>query len=198
MDQKCRRLARALERALSNGAECRLSEAGRLTTLRTKLARARETGRRPSRETLAMILHSGVASTALAEFLDLPCDASHEDVLRAIQGQSRQSIRVADAASVAAQIVRDATIVDWTREPQLGYERAIRQKFIAQHLAEVPHGWMTLMFMAMECDPEPAADLAAAAEEAERRSCSRIRDADLQSLRKARRAVDRDALGGSE
>ncbi len=41
----------------------------------------------------------------------------------------------------AAAIVRDATQVDWSREPQTEYERAIRAAFIAQRLGcNVPFG----------------------------------------------------------
>jgi len=194
MDKKHTALARVIERELLNRSTDLARESVRLDLLARKMRVARERNRRPSRDVLAFVLHADVARSALARFLDRDDDASFRDLLDEIEGRPpKRPDAPTDPVGQAAAIVRDATEVDWSRDPRSEYESAIRRAFIAARLAnDVPFGWIDLMTMAMERRPHVADDLAAAASEAQDRLRERVDESERQALRDAREAVDRD------
>jgi hypothetical protein len=202
MDKKHTALARVIERELLNRSTDLARESVRLDLLARKMRAARGRNRRPSRDVLAFVLHADVARSALARFLDRDDDASFRELLDAIEGRPpKRAGSPTDPVAQAAAIVRDATEVDWSRDAETEYESAIRRAFIADRLAcNVPFGLMQLVSMAIDRRP-CAADLAAAAAEAEALLRKRMEERERRELRDARDAVDRnegdcDDLGG--
>ena len=98
--------------------------------------------------------------------------------------------KTTDPVSEAGRIVRDATEVDWAREPATEYERAIRAMFLSDYV-QTCEGRFAIMHLAVVHSQSMASDLEAAADDALRIASARIAACDHEALRNARRMVDR-------
>jgi hypothetical protein len=97
-----------------------------------------------------------------------------------------------DPLKEAGRIVREATEVDWSREPGTEYEAELRAAFLARHLERGSLGWMELMALAANHGAAVGADLRAAADDAEQRLNARVAERQRQEMDETRAALERE------
>lgn len=106
-----------------------------------------------------------------------------------MRGMTRRRKRRGDPVSEAAQIVRDATEVDWSRDPLGEYEAAIRARFLRDSLLTFT-GRGRIMHLSSVHEPCMGEDLRVAAESAFKIISARVARDQRDAIEEARRAVD--------